>query len=398
MSLRKERGVEIAQDGRISKRNGYYLVPSQTDDEKSYTVRIGKTAYCSCPDFAKRGDEIGKCKHIYAVEIKYTTQKDHYGNTTVTKTTRVTYSQEWSAYDRSQTTEKDEFMKLLDDLCAGVEQPTKAGAGRPSHPLRDMVFASAMKVYTTFSLRRFVSDMRTAQERGYILKTPHYSRLARYMRDPKLTPILERMVKITSLPLSSVETQFAVDSTGFSTSMFSRWFDHRYGKEKLERAWLKAHAMVGVKTNIITAVRVTEGSVNDLTKFGELVEDTSTDFDMKEVSADKGYSSREALEIVDGLGATPYIMFRRNSTAHRTDDMIWKKMYHYFALNQEEFMRHYHKRSNVEATFSMIKRKFGTSVRNKTKAGQVNEILLKVICHNVCVIIQEKNELKIGGI
>jgi len=43
----------------------------------------------------------------------------------------------------------------------------------------------------------------------------------------------------------------------------------------------------------------------------------------------------------------------------------------------------------------MIKRKFGTNVRSKTKAAQINEILLKILCHNICVVIQEMHELGI---
>jgi transposase len=75
--------------------------------------------------------------------------------------------------------------------------------------------------------------------------------------------------------------------------------------------------------------------------------------------------------------------------------MLWSKMYHYFAYNQEEFMAHYHKRSNVETTFSMIKRKFGSALKSKTETAQVNEVLLKILCHNICVVIQERNELNV---
>ena len=51
-------------------------------------------------------------------------------------------------------------------------------------------------------------------------------------------------------------------------------------------------------------------------------------------------------------------------------------------------MNHYHKRSNVETAFSMIKAKFGGSLRSKNPATQVNEALVKILCHNICVLIQ----------
>jgi hypothetical protein len=50
-------------------------------------------------------------------------------------------------------------------LCANVEQP-EYKFGRPTLPVSDILFASVLKVYTTFSLRRFMSDMRIAKEMG----------------------------------------------------------------------------------------------------------------------------------------------------------------------------------------------------------------------------------------
>ncbi len=35
----------------------------------------------------------------------------------------------------------------------------------------------------------------------------------------------------------------------------------------------------------------------------------------------------------------------------------------------------------------MIKTKFTDVVRSKDKTAQINEILLKVLCHNICVLI-----------
>jgi transposase len=56
-------------------------------------------------------------------------------------------------------------------------------------------------------------------------------------------------------------------------------------------------------------------------------------------------------------------------------------------FNREEFLRHYHQRSNAESVFSMMKGKVGDSVRSKSEVGQVNEVLARVLCHNMCVLI-----------
>ena len=64
-------------------------------------------------------------------------------------------------------------------------------------------------------------------------------------------------------------------------------------------------------------------------------------------------------------------------------------------MNKENRKAHYHHRSNVETTFSMIKGMFGDALRSRSDTGQVNEILLKVLSHNICVLVQEMHELVI---
>lgn len=43
----------------------------------------------------------------------------------------------------------------------------------------------------------------------------------------------------------------------------------------------------------------------------------------------------------------------------------------------------------IEVCFSMIKRKFGNNVKCKKETSQDNEILAKVLVHNLCVLIGE---------
>jgi len=72
---------------------------------------------------------------------------------------------------------------------------------------------------------------------------------------------------------------------------------------------------------------------------------------------------------------------------------IWRKMFNYFQYNQEEFLEHYHKRSNVETTFHMIKSKLGDSLKSKNEVAQKNELLCKLIAHNIIVLVSETQGL-----
>jgi hypothetical protein len=66
-----------------------------------------------------------------------------------------------------------------------------------------------------------------------------------------------------------------------------------------------------------------------------------------------------------------------------------------FCINREEYEQHYHKRSNVESTFSAVKRKFGESLRSKTDRSMRNESLAKLVAHNITCVIGAMYELGI---
>ena len=318
--------------------------------------------------------------------------KDCNSTTVAAPPPRKTYSQDWPAYNAAQTSKKDAFMVLLADLCTGIPQP-EYGFGRPRLPVSDMVYTAVAKVYGGFSARRFDSDVRQAHRRGFITAPPSFNTVNRYISNPDLTPIIRQLIERSAAPIGLVESNFAADSSGFSTCRFDRWYDAKWGKERSHREWLKAHVIVGTKTNIVTSVEVTPGTTNDSPILPRLLDNTAERFTMSEVSADKAYLSDANLRHIEGHGARPYIPFKSNTTGRGSPR--WRRLYAYFTLNEMEWRTHYHQRSNVETTFSMIKGKFGDSVRAKSYHGQVNEILLKVLCHNICVLIQAIHEIGI---
>jgi hypothetical protein len=148
--LRRERGMQIAKTSHIMKvSKNEWLVPSQTRTG-AYTVKIFQDKQtCTCPDFIERGL---KCKHLFAVEIKQTLEVSNTDGSKTTITKKVTYSQDWANYNKSQIQEKGKFLELMDALVGNIEEPSYV-FGRPKMPLKDLFFASALKVYSQFSLR-----------------------------------------------------------------------------------------------------------------------------------------------------------------------------------------------------------------------------------------------------
>src|SRR5439155_7138087 len=98
--------------------------------------------------------------------------------------------------------------------------PPPAKTGRRQKPMRDIAFACAYKVFSTFSSRRFQCDLDDALEAGYLSESMNSMRINAYMENGLLTPVLQALIVRSSLPLKAVETVFVPDSSGFSTSRF----------------------------------------------------------------------------------------------------------------------------------------------------------------------------------
>ena len=199
------------------------------------------------------------------------------------------------------------------------------------------------------------------------------------------------LVVESAKPLKAIESSFACDSSGFSASSFDKWFDHKHGERKIRRAWVKCHVMTGVKTNVVTAVEIHDQHAGDSPLLPALLSTTSETFKVQEVCADLGYSSNANLYAIARAGGTPLIPFKSNACPGQS--RLWDYMYAHFHVHRESFLQRYHQRSNVESTFSMVKAKFGDSVRSKSDVAMKNEVLAKLVCHNIACLISAMYEL-----
>src|SRR5437868_4541713 len=130
MDVREQRGREMAERLQIVKRDGAWVVPSQSN-KGTYRVSLEAEAiHCSCPDFELRAKP---CKHIFAaaffVQRQTVTETTPSGETrttvTETRAVRITYQQDWPKYNAAQSQEGTLFRRLLHDLCAGVPEPVQ---------------------------------------------------------------------------------------------------------------------------------------------------------------------------------------------------------------------------------------------------------------------------------
>lgn|SRR3989344_2371973 len=308
------------------------------------------------------------------------------------KKQKISYPQEdWSKYNRNQTNEKIKILELLNLLLNNYDIPEKPYFfGRPSIPIKDIIKCCAIKVYTNLSCRKVISELGIAYDLGFINYIPHYNLINFYMRQKWMPEIIEDLIKLSAFPFSNIDTHFAIDSTGFSNKRFKLWFNVRNVKTEKKKEFLKLHLICSTDSLIVLNVKVTKGERSDSPQFKILVNETAKNFKIEEIYADKGYSSRENYEIVKRKGGKAFIPFKKNATGKSKGSFEWKRAFNSWKNNPEEFNKSYHRRSLNESLFSSIKRTKLNFTRSKNFIACKNEILLKVLCHNLVILANLK--------
>lgn len=394
---------------------------------------------CNCPEFMAN---VRRCMHTHPATTIH--RVDYPPSNLVDpppakepKKKKPNYPRNWAVYNEAQTTQKSHFMDLLAGLCEFVEEVEATGPGRPRIPLSDLAFLMIYKVFEQTSTRRFMSDAGIAHRSGCVASELHFNSIINGMNSERMTSELLKLIEVSSLPFRGLEQTFAADSSGFSASQYDRWQEikpesnadddsdrpkakkkkkkrkeadaenDREMMEKERQIWAKVHLMCGVKTHVVTAVVIKDKDASDTPQLPELIEKTAMNFTMGQVCADKAYGSINNYQVMADHGIDPFIPFKSNQTGagkgrsgkeHMTEGgALWKRKFHQFHFYEDEFNAIYHLRSNVETVFSMIKRNFGSAVRSKTERAMMNEVLCKIICHNIWCITKATFELGLNA-
>lgn len=393
IEVRKRRGQEIALrfKGKIVRRkDGIWLVPSSKSPRKRYEVDLDPTnPSCTCPDHQETGE---KCKHYFAIQEIIGPQAVVAPHAPPRPRTPADAERDWSIYNGIQENEEDEFEPLLWLICQHIREPDYE-RGRPPIPWSDATFASTSKVYSEKSARRVMSRLNRAYRDGYLTRRVNFNTISSFFEKEAATAILEDLIIRSSLPAAPFERVFAADSTGFAGNKFVRWQDIKY-RGRHEHLWAKMHIMAGIETHMITAVIIKERDAADLAQLPELLRITRQNFIVEEVLADRVYNTANNQRIIAEAGAQAYIPPKSTHTGRRGG--IFKAKLIEWNENRERSLAHYGQRAQVETAFSMMKMKFGDSLRSKNELPMKNEALAKALCHNVYCLIKMMGEGKIS--
>jgi hypothetical protein len=252
MDMRELKGLDLAARSRIEFRDGAWQVPSQSTNG-TYRVTLSPEGdRCECDDFNLTAKP---CKHIHAARIV----RERDGGKAAPSLElevipkRPTFKQDWPAYNYAQATEKRRVRILLQDLCCNLPERERSPnrRGPKPHLVRDAVFAMAYKVYCGLSSRRFSTDLLEAHEKGFVSKPIPGAKVTAFFEDDYFTPILKELIGYSARPLRSVETDFSIDSSGFGSCRYEKWYDQKYGITRNKCVWVTASSL----STVITCLR-----------------------------------------------------------------------------------------------------------------------------------------------
>jgi len=116
------------------------------------------------------------------------------------------------------------------------------------------------------------------------------------------------------------------------------------------------------------------------------------------VRADKGYLSKDNVQLIEDLGAVPFIKPKSYSKMLSCGRPAWRHMMFRCRKEPEAFLKEYNQQRRAEAFFSKFKRRFGP-VRSRIGTMRRKEVWMKILTLNILVVAGEQveEELNVAG-
>ncbi len=226
-----------------------------------------------------------------------------------------------------------------------------------------------------------------------LARVPHYTTLQKAAQRLLASVPARRLLDATvreHLGRKRRIARAAIDSTGLDSSAASAYFVNRRRyvggpwKTVVYHRYPKLSLVCDVDSHFIIACQTARGPKVDITEFQPLVTEALARVRLSQLAADAGYDSEANHRFARQECCIRSLI---PPTRGRPTDKPARGRYR--RLMQTRFdLAAYRSRVQVETVMSMIKRRLEAFIRGRTAWSQRRELRLKVLTHNVMILIR----------
>src|SRR3989338_5828070 len=257
------------------------------------------------------------------------------------------------------------------------------------------LFLLVYKQFRKFTYKELLEDLSdNITLRAYLglNKLPEYTTLIKFAKRLP-TAIFDKLMTAFSKCIEQPE-KVAIDGTGISLDNASPHYCKRIGKPYKKRPFLKLSVIVEIKYYLILQFKVRKKTRHDLIDAYPIVKKLAKNYQPEAFYGDRGYDAEKLFKLVfEELGAYPLILQKRlDVPKHRRKGRYRKETIEVFDYGE------YLQRNKVETAFSILKRKFGFSIKSKNVKMQKVEAMSRIIAYNIDRMMEAVKQVIYGSV
>lgn len=312
---------------------------------------------------------------------------------------RVPRRRSWRLYDRAQTHELEEVLRLIElvvttDAKEHSEARTGRRRGRPKTSRPELLRALLWQSYRGMANRPTEGDLRVLALGGSRRRFS-YKTVERAYSDPEVIAALPRLLEITNRPLRGLETVFSIDGSGFPGTVREHYRSERERQRGPEReagylprsplSWVRNVANVGTRYGLVAGWKSwTDPTLPEVHCYGEVFEETQSNHPgMSRQLGDGAYSIRAIVDWTTRAGVECRFLPKRNVNLKSFNVAGWRPSLWGLVVNPQGWLADYHLRSVSEVVWGAIKIRNARRILKRLDRRKETEAALRGIVYNV---------------